>query len=275
MKINVKKVTSSILVCLLIMGAFIIGNSLKLNILSLLGLSSPHQEVEQIPESEPHTAEEVVTVETVVPIDDEGHGTIIMEQQQVPYPVTVDFDPVIQGEAYQQKILTIMTQKASAPAIAKKDGLWSIPVFKQTKAIIFHGEGTYSVDLSLLSADDFEIDDDEKIITIKIPKPVLSVKLLPDETEFFDSSNGMLRFGEMQITPEYMTQLESQGIERITETLMEDTIIQETANKFAKLSVKEIYEPIIKAQIDEAVENANDEFAIPVYYTINVEIKTE
>ncbi len=117
------------------------------------------------------------------------------------------------------------------------------------------------------------IDNDKRTITIYIPKPELSVKLLPDETEFFDSSNGTLRFGEMEITPETMTTLETQGIERITGTLKSDAIAWETAEKFAKMSVKEIYEPLVVAQVDAAVKNAADEYAIPAYYTIIVEIR--
>ncbi len=41
----------------------------------------------------------------------------------------------------------------------------------------------------------------------------------------------------------------------------------------AKLSVKEIYEPFVVAQVEAAVKAANDEYAFPVYYTISVEIK--
>jgi hypothetical protein len=166
-----------------------------------------------------------------------------------------------------------MTQKATAPQIAKKDGLWSLAVFKQTKAILFHGEGTYYVDLSSLSSKDFVIEDDKRNITIDIPKPQLSVKILPEETEFFDSSNGMLRFGEMKITPELMATLEAQGIERITEILESDSNVLDTAIRLAKLSVKEIYEPLIKAEIDNAVKRAADEYAVPAYYTITVNIK--
>ena len=166
-----------------------------------------------------------------------------------------------------------MTQKATAAQTATKGGLFNLPFFKQTKAIIFHGEGTFFVDLSSLSSDDFLIDNDNKTITIFIPKPQLSVKLISEETEFFDSSNGSLRFGAMEITPEMMTKLETEGISRITEILEADTNTWETAKRFAKLSVKEIYEPLVTAQVDAALERAADEFAIPAYYTITVEIK--
>ena len=75
------------------------------------------------------------------------------------------------------------------------------------------------------------------------------------------------------ITPEAMTTLQTQGIARITEVLDADETAWDTAIKFAKLSVKEIYEPLVAAQIEAALQNAADEYAIPAYYAIIVEIK--
>ena len=263
----------TLLMILLVLGAFIAGDYFDLNISSILGLSPKTHTVETIPDTEPHTAEEVVEVKTVVPIDESGSGSAEIVQQKVPYVLDVDFAPILLKEAHLEKKLIVMTQKATASEIAKKDGLFRLPVFKQTKAIIFHGEGTYYVDLSSLSKNDFVIDKENKSITIIIPKPQLTVKLLSNETEFFDASNGSLRFGEMEITPELMTTLETQGIARITEVLESDEKAWDTAVKFAKLSVKEIYEPLVAAQIDAALKNAADEYAIPAYYTIIVEIK--
>ncbi len=268
-----KGLIAGLFFALILIATFIAGNTLDLNIASVLGLSHKSSKTEHFPNSEPYTADEVMEVEVITPIDASGSGAVEIAQQHVPYVVHVDFRPVLLGEAQLEKKLQIMTQKATAPQIASKDGLFSWSVFKQTKAIIFHGEGTYYVDLSSLSSKDFVIDDDSKNITIYIPKPQFSVKLMPEETEFFDSSNGILRFGEMKISPEQMTALETQGIARITEILESDTDTWETAIRFAKLSVKEIYEPLIAAQVDEAVKNAADEFAIPAYYTITVSIK--
>ena len=77
----------------------------------------------------------------------------------------------------------------------------------------------------------------------------------------------------MKVTPENMTSSQTEGKERITEVLESDEKAWDTAIKFAKLSVKEIYEPIVAAQIELALQNAADEYAIPVYYKIIVEIK--
>ena len=213
-----------------------------------------------------HSAQDVIDVDT-------ENGSTVITQEHVPYVLKVDFSPALLQEAQHEQKLIIMTRKASVPVVAKKEGLWKIPVFKQTKAIIFYGEGEFFVDLSSLSNDDFVIDNQAQTITIYIPKPEFSVKLLPDETEFFDSSNGILRFGEMQITPEAMMTLESEGINQLTETLEADSNTWEAAERFAKLSVKELYEPLIKAQIDAAVQDAADEYAIPPQYTINIEIR--
>ena len=270
-----KKFFGFIAIAALICVAFLAGNYFDFNILTMLGIKSDSHTMESVPETEPHTAEQVVEVETIVPFDESGYGTKEIEQEKVPYVVEVDFMPVFMKEAQLEKKLIIMSQRATASEVAEKAGLFNLPVFKQTKAIIFHGEGIFFVDLSSMSSDDFVIDNENRTITIYIPKPELTVSLLPEETEFFYSSNGTLRFGEMEITPEIMTTLETQGIERITETLKGDTKSFETAEKFAKLSVKEIYEPLIIAQIDAAVKQANDEYAVPAYYTINVEIKKD
>lgn len=263
-----------VILLLVILGAFIAGDYFDFNLPAMLGLSPKSHAVETLPDTKPHTAEEVVEDETVVPFDESGSGSVEIVQQKVPYVIDVDFAPVLLKEAQLEKKLIVMTQKATASEIAKKDGLFKFSIFKQTKAIIFHGEGTYFVDLSSLSNNDFVIDKENKTITIYIPKPQLTVKLLSNETEFFEESNGSLRFGKMEITPEAMTTLETQGIARITEVLESDEKAWDTAVKFAKLSVKEIYEPLVAAQIEAALQNAADEYAIPAYYTINVEIKS-
>lgn len=269
----VPKWVAVICVVLLVAAAFFAGDYFRIGIASIFGLSSKNYQAESMPDGQSYTAGEVTDVDFIVPIDDSGAGAANIVQQKIPYSVVVDFYPVLLKEAQRENKLLIMTQKATASQTAKKSGLFNLPIFKQTKAIIFHGEGSYFVDLSSLSNEDFTVDDVEKTITITIPKPELSVNLLPEETEFFDSSNGMLRFGEMEITPEAMTTLETQGIERIFEIMDSDTDGWETAIKFAKLSVKEIFEPIVASVEDEAFENADDEYAVPAHYAIVVKVK--
>ena len=104
-----KKTISFLLVLLLIGGAFIAGDYFKLNVSSLLGLKTRAHTMEPLPDTEPHTAEQVVEVETIVPFDEEGYGAVALEQQKVPYVVEVDFTPVLLGEAQLEKKLIIMS----------------------------------------------------------------------------------------------------------------------------------------------------------------------
>ena len=77
----------------------------------------------------------------------------------------------------------------------------------------------------------------------------------------------------MQIAPESMNEFQLEGKAKLTEAMEKDSSTWDAAERFAKLSVKEIYEPFIKAQVDTAVQNAEDAYAIPPQYTINVEIR--
>ena len=266
-----KKVLIAIAVLCFAVGVFVAGYYLGPFVLRL-GFFSKTKTTTIAP-SEPYTAEEVVDVKTIEDFDSNGAGEVEISQQMVPYVVSVDFAPVLLKEAQLEKKLIIMSQNVTASEIATKTGLFSWTVFNQSQAIIFHGEGTYYVDLSYMTDDDFIVDNEKKVITIKIPKPELSVRLLPDETEFLTTSNGSLRFGPMEITPEIMTTIEIQGLKSIEAKLLSDRNTMETAYKFAKLSVKEIYEPLIKAQVDAAVRDAADEYAVGANYTIIVEIK--
>ncbi len=199
-----------------------------------------------------------------------GDNSYDLRQKKVPYTVKVDFGHVLLDEAQREKKLIIYSQKTAVPVQAKKKGLFSLPVFSQNKSILFHGVGTYSVDLAEITESDFSFDPSGQILQIHIPEPVLSVEYLPEETEFLNTSNGILRFGEMQLTPEMMTELEALAKEELRKSIEEDSDSMETARKFAVLSVKEIFEPVLKKQIDAALEEADDQYAIPPYYTIQV-----
>ncbi|MBR0342500.1 MAG: DUF4230 domain-containing protein [Oscillospiraceae bacterium] len=197
-------------------------------------------------------------------------GSVDITQENVPYTLQVEFGDVILDEAQREKKLIVLTQKGTVPVQAEKKGLFKWKVFSQTKYMLFHGVGSYSVDLAKVKDTDIIVDAKNQVIEIHIPDPVLSVEYIPEDTEFLDSSNGILRFGEMEITPEMMTALETTGKEALRENFEKDESSMDTARKYAALSVKEIFEPVLKKQIDSAVEEANDQYAIPPYYSIKV-----
>ena len=202
----------------------------------------------------------------------ESSAVTVIEQPKVPYKVKLTFEDALLGSAQQEKKLEVMTQEITATYNASKDGLWHWDVFKQTKGMNFHGLVTYTVDVSGLNEDNFDIDNDSEMITIHIPEPEYSVEYLPEETEFFDTANGLLRVGEMQLTPEMQTEMEKKAKEMFADKVENDTASKKTAEKFAELMVKDLYEPIVIKLEKALVEAADDEYAVPINYSIQVVI---
>lgn len=202
---------------------------------------------------------------------DDGKSEKI-KQEKVPYTVQVDFGDTLMEEAQKENKLQIMTRETTTPYTAKKEGLFSWPVFKQTKVMVFHGKGTYTVDLSQITSEDISVNNNTETITIRIPEPVCTVDYLPEETEFFDTSNGLLRFGEMQLTPEIQNEMEKKGKALLEEKFASDTESTALAEKYAAMAVKEDYQKVVNAAVKAAVSEANDDFAKPVIYTIEVVI---
>ena len=198
----------------------------------------------------------------------------VVVQQKVPYVVDVYFGDILFEEARKESKLIVMTREGSSSYVAEKEGAFGWDIFSQKKAMIFHGKAEYTVDLSQLDSDDIKIDSNKRIITITIPEPELSVEYLPEETEFFDTANGFLSFGEMNITPEMSNELAVTGKERLKDEFQNDDESWAAARKFAEISVKELYEPIIRSVIDETVKEKDDVYAIAPRYDIVVKTET-
>lgn len=198
----------------------------------------------------------------------------VVVQQKVPYVVDVYFGDALFEEARKESKIIVMTREGSASYVAEKEGAFGWDVFSQKKAMIFHGKAEYTVDLSQLDSDDIKIDSTKRIITITIPEPELSVEYLPEETEFFDTANGFLSFGEMNITPEMSNELAVSGKERLKDEFQNDDESWAAARKFAEITVKELYEPVVRSVIDATVKEKDDEFAIAPRYDIVVKTET-
>ena len=94
---------------------------------------------------------------------------------------------------------------------------------------------------------DIYFNEDAKTITLYIPHTECGKINIPsDEMEFGDVEHGWLAFGEVNLTPEQMANVETEagsGMEKKLEDLKEG----ETADRFAIMSVWEIYQPLVSA----------------------------
>jgi anaerobic ribonucleoside-triphosphate reductase len=91
------------------------------------------------------------------------------------------------------------------------------------------------------------VDEDEKTVTIFIPHATLkNINVPSDEMEFADVERGMFAFGDVKLKPEELSTLETRASEEMQQKL-EDENVSEEAERFAVLSVWEIYQPTISS----------------------------
>lgn len=82
-------------------------------------------------------------------------------------------------------------------------------------------------------------------VHIKIPDAELEpININENDIEFGDVERGLLGIGKMSMTPEQQQEVQSEARNKMMEKLEADNTAEE-AERFAKLSVWEIYQPII------------------------------
>ena len=88
-------------------------------------------------------------------------------------------------------------------------------------------------------------DEDELTVHIAIPGPELEpININEEDIEFGDVDRGLLGIGKMSMTPEESQEVVAEARNKMTEKLEEENTAEE-AERFAKLSAWEIYQPII------------------------------
>nr|MCD7866166.1 DUF4230 domain-containing protein [Clostridiales bacterium] len=157
----------------------------------------------------------------------------------------VDFEEAILGESTREQLLIVEEQNVSVNTTITDAGFLSWGVFSKQQVLTIYGYGQYTIDLSEISADDISLDEETFEVTIKIPHAELHDTVFnPDETEIGDMDKGWLAFGDIKLTAEQNQEFEEEAIEKLTEKLSEDECFEE-ADKFAKLSAYETYQPIV------------------------------
>ena len=158
-----------------------------------------------------------------------------------------DFEEAILGDSSQLKKLEVYEQEISDVTQITDTGLLNWGVFTKNQLITYNGTVVYTVDLSTLRRSDIVFDEEEKTITLKIPHAVQEEINIPEENiQFGDTTRGLLAFGEIKMTMEQAAKVQSEVRTKMEEKLSSSNAL-ENADRFAKLSVWEIYSPIIKS----------------------------
>ncbi len=180
----------------------------------------------------------------------EGHDMTIENDSIFGY-TAADFEEAILGDSTKLKKLEVFKQKVSDVSSITDTGLLNWGIFTKNQLITYNGTAVYTVDLSALRSTDISFNEEEKMITLKIPHAVQEEINIPeDEIQFGDTTKGLLAFGDIKMTAEQATQIQAEARKKMQKKLDEDNVAA-IADRFAKLSVWELYNPIIKGVAKE------------------------
>lgn len=157
----------------------------------------------------------------------------------------VDFkDPIIVSHGKESRLIVHTAHLSETISIAN-EGLGGWDWTSAYQDIVFEGDAQYTVDLSHLTDEDFIVNNELKIVTVRIPYTVLSPINIPDEQiKFKDVKKGWAAPKDIKMTPEENAQLRSQVNDRMKAKLIDDNIIA-VANENAKLVVAELFSATI------------------------------
>lgn len=148
-------------------------------------------------------------------------------------------EPIIVSHGKESRLIVHTAQLQETISIAS-EGLGGWGWTSAYQDIVFEGDAQYTVDLSRLTEEDFVVNNELKILTVRIPYAVLSPINIPDsQIKFMDVKKGWAAPKDIKMTPEENAQLRSQVNERMKAKLIDDNIIAD-ANKHAKLVVADI-----------------------------------
>lgn len=171
---------------------------------------------------------------------------LVIENHGIFGYTAANFEEAILGDSEKLKKLEVFQQEVSDVSTVTATGFINWSIFTKNQLITYNGTAVYTVDLSTLSARDISFNEEEKILTLKIPHAVQEEINIPeDKIQFGNTDGGLLAFGDIKMTAEQASQVQAGARQKMIEKLKEDNV-QETADRFAKLTVWEMYSPIIK-----------------------------
>ena len=177
------------------------------------------------------------------PVEDHD---LTLENQGIFGHTVADFEEAILGDSQKLKKLEVFRQELSDAGTITDTGLFNLGMFTKNQVITYNGYVVYTVDLSKLSKSDIVFNEEEKTITLKIPHAEQEEINIPeDRIQFSDPEKGLLAFGDIKATPEQIMKVQAEARQKMQEKLDAGNVLA-TADRFAKLSVWEMYSPIIK-----------------------------
>lgn len=163
--------------------------------------------------------------------------------------VEVDFSDVILSGAEETRKLIVSEQEGTVSTeltdkiIEKLD----FDFLKKTQSVSYAGTGYFVVDLDQFTRDDVVVDEENRIVTIKIGHAYLqAIEIDPDNIMIDEVREGLLARGDIKLTVQDYSTIEKEIRTRLEEKFNTAENGQE-ADEMALEMVREVYEPIVRA----------------------------
>ncbi|MDD7796214.1 DUF4230 domain-containing protein [Clostridium sp. 'White wine YQ'] len=152
-----------------------------------------------------------------------------------------------------QKIIPLETDLEERILIDDSWGDWE--VFKKVKEIVFYGKGSYSIDFASIDKNNIVINNSSNLINITLPKPQIEdIALYEDKTLYETTTNGLLRFGEIKLSPEENSTICKEVKDKMKEKMLQDDLYAMAESK-SQEAVKNILSPLLPNSKTEIIIN--------------------
>ena len=155
-------------------------------------------------------------------------------------------DPIILAHGKNARLIVYIAELSEIVSMADEGwgGFKWNSTYQEAK---YFGQAEYTVDLSQLSEKDFIVNNEQKILTVRIPYAVLSpINILNDKTQFKDTEKGWLGPKEVKMTSEELNKIMLEIEEKMKAQLIDENIMAK-ANEEAKVVVAELLTATIQA----------------------------
>ena len=166
-------------------------------------------------------------------------------------------DPIILAHGKDARLIVYTAELSEVVSMADEGwgGFKWNSTYQEAK---YFGQAEYTVDLSQLSEKDFIVNNEQKILTVRIPYAVLSpINILNDKTQFKDTEKGWLGPKEVKMTSEELNKIMLEIEEKMKAQLIDENIMAK-ANEEAKVVVAEL--------LTATIQTVDPEFNVVVVF---------
>ena len=172
-------------------------------------------------------------------------NTIKAQKDNKPLNITTE-ESLINEIKNTSKIIPLEIELSKLITVDKSWG--ELEVFQKYKRIKFYANCSFYIDLSNLDEEDIILSENNLTITIPNPK-IFTIDILREKTTYEDSTNGLLRFGEIMLTSEEFEDIQEEVYKSFEDTLNGKDIYDQAISN-SKISLTNLFRQIIGNDIN-------------------------